>query len=254
AVLSLAPLPPAQRSLSALRSLLGQRDAGGVGARLDRWRQGGPLGWALDNDADALGLDAHLLGFDMTHLLDNAEVRTPVMMYLFHRITALADGRRLVVDIDEFWKALGDEAFRGLAEDGLKTWRKQNAFMVFGTQSPADVLRTPIAHTILEQCATKIFLPNPHAAERDYVEGFGLTRREFELVRTELIPEARQFLIKQGPNSVVAELRLDGLDDELAILSGRASAVDLVDRLRAEHGDDPARWLGPFHTLRRSLA
>jgi type IV secretion system protein VirB4 len=254
AVLALAPLPPEQRSLSALRSLLGQRDAGGIGARLDRWRQGGPLGWALDNDADALALDARLLGFDMTHLLDNAEVRTPVMMYLFHRITALADGRRLVVDIDEFWKALGDEAFRGLAEDGLKTWRKQNAFMVFGTQSPADVLRTPIAHTILEQCATKIFLPNPHAAERDYVAGFGLSRREFELVRTELVPEARQFLIKQGPNSVVAELRLDGLDDELAILSGRASAVDLLDRLRAEHGDDPARWLGPFQTQRRSLA
>jgi type IV secretion system protein VirB4 len=30
----------------------------------------------------------------------------------------------VVVDIDEFWKALGDEAFRGLAQDGLKTYRK----------------------------------------------------------------------------------------------------------------------------------
>ena len=170
-----------------------------------KWCKGGALGWALDNDADAVGLDARFLGFDMTHILDNAEVRTPVMMYLFHRLTALVDGRRLVIDIDEFWKALGDEAFRGLAQDGLKTYRKQNAFMVFGTQSPADVLRSSIAHTILEQCATKIFLPNAHAAERDYVEGFGLTRREFALVREELAPESRQFLIKQGLNSVVAE-------------------------------------------------
>jgi type IV secretion system protein VirB4 len=253
AIVALGPLPPAQRSLSALRALLGQRDAGGVGARLEKWCRGGALGWVLDNDEDALGFDARFLGFDMTHMLDNAEVRTPMMMYLFHRLAALVDGRRLVIDIDEFWKALGDEAFRGLAQDGLKAYRKQNAFMVFGTQSPADVLRSPIAHTILEQCATKIFLPNAHAAERDYVEGFGLTRREFALVREELAPESRQFLIKQGLNSVVAELRLDGLDDALAVLSGRTETVDLLDRIRARVGDDPNNWLEPFHRERRMI-
>lgn len=253
AIAALTPMPAARRSFSALRGLLGQRDAGGVGARLEKWCTGGALGWALDNDADALALDARFLGFDMTHLLDNAEVRTPLMMYLFHRLQALVDGRRLVIDIDEFWKALGDEAFRGLAQDGLKTYRKQNAVMVFGTQSPADVLRSPISHTILEQCATKIFLPNPHAAERDYVDGFGLTRREFAVIREELAPESRQFLIKQGLNSVVAELRLDGLDDELAVLSGRTETTDLLDRIRARVGDDPTDWLHPFHTERRLL-
>lgn len=253
AILALAPLRPEQRSFAALRSLLGQRDAGGVGARLEKWCEGGALGWALDNEIDAISLNARFLGFDITELLDNTEVRTPLMMYLFHRLTALVDGRRLVIDIDEFWKALGDEAFRGLAQDGLKTYRKQNAFMVFGTQSPADVLRSTIAHTILDQCATKIFLPNPHAAERDYVDGFGLTRREFALVREELAPESRQFLIKQGLNSVVAELRLDGLEDALAILSGRTETVDLLDRIRARVGDDPAQWLDLFHQERRLL-
>jgi len=254
AVLALAPLRPAERSISALRALLGQRDAGGVGARLDRWCKGGPLGWVLDNEADALSLDARFLGFDMTHVLDHAEVRTPIMMYLLHRLAALVDGRRLVVDIDEFWKALGDEAFRGLAQDGLKTYRKQNAFMVFGTQSPADVLRSDISHTILEQCATKVFLPNPHAQARDYVDGFGLTTREFQLVREDLAPERRQFLVKQGLNAVVVELHLDGLSDELAILSGRTETVELLDRLRAQHGDAYAGWAAPFQQQRRGLS
>jgi type IV secretion system protein VirB4 len=253
AVLALAPLRPAQRSISALRALLGQRDAGGIGARLERWCKGGPLAWVLDNEADALSLDARFLGFDMTHFLDHAEVRTPIMMYVFHRLAALVDGRRLVVDIDEFWKALGDEAFRGLAQDGLKTYRKQNAFMVFGTQSPADVLRSDISHTILEQCATKVFLPNPHAQARDYVDGFGLTAREFQLVREDLASERRQFLVKQGLNSVVVELNLDGLSDQLAILSGRTETVDLLDRLRAQHGDAYADWAAPFHQQRRGL-
>ncbi len=253
AVAALLPLPPTSRSMAALRSLLGQRDAGGIGARLERWRAGQALGWALDGEDDVLPLEASFVGFDVTHVLDAPEVRTPVMMYLFHRLQRLVDGRRLVIDVDEFWKALGDEAFRGLAQDGLKTFRKQNAFLVLGTQSPADVLRSPIAHTIVEQCATKIFLPNPYAAERDYIDGFGLTAREFALVRDELSASAHRFLVKQGLDSVIAELDLGGLDDALAVLSGRAETVELLDRIRSEHGDDPGRWMVPFQMARRQL-
>lgn len=249
-IAALQPMPPHQRSLLALRQLLGQRDAEGVGARLEKWTRAGALGWVLDNDTDQVSLNARLLGFDMTDFLDNAEVRTPIMMYLFHRLEELVDGRRLVIDIDEFWKALGDESFRGLAQDGLKTFRKKNAFMVFGTQSPADVLRSEISHTILEQCPTKIFLPNPYGQARDYVEGFGLTNEEFRLIREELSPESRQFLVKQGHNSVVVELNLDGLDDELAVLSGRTETVELLDRIRAQVGDAPADWLPVFHQER----
>jgi type IV secretion system protein VirB4 len=251
-VAALEALPRERRSIAALRSLLGQGDAAGVGARLERWQSGGPLGWVLDNEDDRLSLDARFAGFDITQVLDHDEVRTPAMLYLFHRITERVDGRRLVLDIDEFWKVLGDPAFTELARDGLKTWRKQNALMVFGTQSPADVLRSPIAHTVLEQCATQIFLPNAHAQARDYVDGFGLTREEFRLIREELTPESHRFLVKQGHDSVVVELDLADMDDALAILSGRAETVALLDQIRAEVGDDYADWRAPFHARRRS--
>jgi type IV secretion system protein VirB4 len=245
-VAAVLTLPASERSLLALRALLGQRDSGGVGARLERWTRQGPLGWVLDNKDDLVSLAPPLVGFDLTEILDHPEVRDPAMIYLFHRIQGLVDGRRLVLDIDEFWKALADPGFQALAQDGLKTWRKQNAFMVFGTQSPADVLRSPIAHTIVEMCATKIFLPNPAAAERDYREGFGLTEAEFRLVRDTLNPGQRRFLVKQGHDSVVAELDLGGLTAELAILSGRAETVERLDQLRARHGDAPEAWLAHF--------
>src|SRR6185503_9386469 len=41
ALAALAPMPPAARSFAALRALLGQRDAGGIGARLESWMRGG---------------------------------------------------------------------------------------------------------------------------------------------------------------------------------------------------------------------
>jgi type IV secretion system protein VirB4 len=51
---------------------------------------------------------------------------------------------------------------------------------------------------------------------------------------------------------VVVELDLGGMDDALAILSGRASTVALLDRIRAEVGDDYAHWRAPFHAQRRT--
>ena len=239
------------RSLSALRSMLGMKDASGVGARLEKWTQEGSLGWVFDNPADSMTLDARFIGFDMTDFLDNADIRTPVMLYLFHRIDRLLTGERMIICIDEFWKALGDDAFRRFAQDGLKTYRKRNAVLVFATQSPADALKSDISHSILEQVATKIMLPNPFGARRDYVEGFALSEAEYKLVREELAPESHRFLVKQGHDSVVVELDLAGLDDELAVLSGRAETTAVADEVIAEVGRDPALWLPLFHKRRR---
>ena len=246
-------LDPAERSLTALRQVLGYKDAEGVGARLDRWTRDGVLGWAFDNEVDELSLDASFMGFDMTDFLDHPEVRTPIMLYLFHRIDALLDGRRVVVDIDEFWKALEDDAFRAFSQDGLKTYRKRNGILVFGTQSPADALRSPISHSIIEQTATKIILPNPYGRERDYREGLGLTAAEFKLIKEDLAPESRAFLIKQGSNSVVARLDLSGMDDVVAVLSGRTETLQVMEQARLQSGAAPDDWLPCFHALRREL-
>ncbi len=244
-------LPVADRSLSALRSMLGMKDSSGVGARLEKWTSEGSLGWVFDNPDDSMTLDARFIGFDMTDFLDNADIRTPVMLYLFHRIDRLLTGERMIICIDEFWKALGDDAFRRFAQDGLKTYRKRNAVLVFATQSPADALKSDISHSILEQVATKIMLPNPFGAQRDYVDGFALSEAEFKLVREDLAPESHKFLVKQGHDSVVVELDLSGLDDALAVLSGRAETTAVADEIIAEVGRDPAVWLPLFHKRRR---
>lgn len=251
-------LPPEHRSLGELRAFLGQSDAAGPGARLEKWCQGGSLGWVLDNDADDVRLDAPFLGFDMTAVLDDPRTRGPVMAYLFHRIEALIDGRRLVVAIDEFWKALADEAFRDLVNDKLKTIRKLNGAVILATQSPRDALRSPIAHSIIEQCPTQVFMPNVKADAADYRDGFKLTEAEFQAVREDLVlasPDGgRRFLLKQGDASVACELNLSGLDDLRAVLSGTNKTVPLMERLVRELGPAPEDWLPAFRRTWRQAA
>ncbi len=258
AIDGLADLSVEQRTIGALRTFLDNTNPEGTAARLRRWERGGPLGWVFDNPSENIGLGelgvgGNMVGYDMTDFLDNEEIRTPLMTYLFHRVEQLIDGRRIIIVIDEFWKALQDEDFRDLAQNKLKTIRKQNGLMLFATQSPRDAINSPIAHTIIEQCPTQIFLPNSRGSHADYVDGFKLTEREYELIARELSVESRRFVLKQGHKSVVAELNLHGFDDELAILSGRTASVELADGIRTEVGDRPEDWL-PVFQQRRSAS
>ncbi|UTO29421.1 VirB4 family type IV secretion/conjugal transfer ATPase [Bartonella harrusi] len=252
AIDSLETLPRSQRSLGALQLFFDNTSKEGIAIRLQPWIRGNALGWVFDNDQDDLNLDAQFIGYDMTDFLDNEEIRRPLMMYLFHRILDLIDGRRIIIVIDEFWKALEDDSFKAFAQDRLKTIRKQNGMMLFATQSPRDALNSTIAHTIIEQCPTQIFFPNQKANYNDYVENFKLTEREFELIQSELSRESRRFLIKQGQNSVVAELNLRGLNDEIAILSGTTKNIELMNQIINEHGSDPNIWLPIFHKRREN--
>ena len=226
---------PARR-LSRLLEFLDSTDAEGLYARLAPWCQvvRGDYAWVFDNEDDVIVprlAGNAIVGFDVTDFLDHEMSRTPVTLYLFHLVRQLLDGRRLVCWMDEFWRLLADPAFENFAKDGPKTWRKLNGVMALATQSASDVLASPISRTIIEQTPTKVFFPNADAHAADYREGFGLTEREFRLVKEEIEPGSRRFLVRQGHQSVVCELDLKGFEAELAVISGRRSAVDLVNRL-----------------------
>ncbi|PMS31283.1 type IV secretion system protein VirB4 [Trinickia symbiotica] len=247
AVREVARMAKPMRRLSMVRQLLPNVGENSLHARLAKWCAGGRLGWVLDNLSDRIDFSrARLFGFDDTELLDDAEVSTPVTMYLLHLTENLIDGRRFVYVMTEFWKRLDDPVFTDFAKNKQKTIRKQNGFGIFDTQSPSDVLRSDIARALVEQSATFFFLPNPRADIDDYVHGFKLTEAEFNIVRS-LGENSRMFLVKQGHRAAIGKLDLSGLEDVLDVLSGTTDNVELLDGIRARVGDDPDVWLPVFH-------
>ncbi|WP_168454857.1 VirB4 family type IV secretion/conjugal transfer ATPase [Sphingopyxis microcysteis] len=215
--------------------------AGDMWSRLRPWWGDGERAWLFDNEIDATDLTVRSVGFDMTQILDDPAVRTPAMMYLFHRVEERLDGSPAIIVVDEGWKALDDDVFVRRIKDWEKTIRKRNGIVGFATQSAQDALESRIASAIIEQAATQIFMANPKARAEDYIDGFGLTAHEYELVRS-LPDSAHCFLVKHGNESVVARLNLSGEHELLTILSGRERTVRILDELRAEHGDAPEAW------------
>ncbi len=211
-------------------------------SRLRPWWGEGERAWLFDNENDATDLAAETVGFDMTAILDDPVARTPAMLYFFHRVEERLDGTPAIIVIDEGWKALDDDVFVRRIKDWEKTIRKRNGIVGFATQSAQDALESRIASAIIEQAGTQIFMINPKARAEDYMNGFGLSRHEFDLVRT--LPDCSHcFLIRRGKESVVARLDLSGEKDLLTILSGRESTVRMFDELLKKTGPDPALWM-----------
>jgi type IV secretion system protein VirB4 len=237
--------PPAFRRLRTLVELFRGYDrphATDLWSRLRPWWGDGERAWLFDNAEDHTDLAAETVGFDMTAVLDDPALRTPALLYFFHRAEERLDGSPAIIVVDEGWKALDDEVFVRRIKDWEKTIRKRNGIVGFATQSAQDALESRIASAIIEQAATQIFMVNPRARAEDYMNGFGLTAHEFDLIRT--MPDSQRcFLIKHGADSVVARLDLAGERDVLTILSGREANVRILDDLRRTTGDDPARWM-----------
>jgi type IV secretion system protein VirB4 len=239
------------RRLSRLVEFLDPTDPEGLYARLSRWcaSRRGDYAWVFDNPQDTLAsrlASRAIIGFDVTEFLDHGLIRPPIILYLFHLVRQLLDGRRFVCWMDEFWRLLEDAAFESFAKDGPKTWRKLNAVMCLATQSASDVLQSPISRTLVEQTPTKVFFPSADANYQEYTEGFGLTEREFQLIKDALEPGSRQFLVKQAHHSVVCRLDLKGFEAELAVISGRASRISVMSELMQTHGADASAWLPLF--------
>lgn len=238
---------PEGRTLQAFSTLLRGRIRAGEGdllARLESWMRPDQRGWLFNNDKDQFSLSS-IFGFDMTRVLDDPVIRTAALMYIFHRMEELLTGDPVMIFLDEGWRLLDDEVFAFFIRDKLKTIRKQNGIIGFGTQSAADIVRSKTSNTLIEQTSTNIFFPNPKADDESYRQAFRLSGREVTWIRA-TAPESRSFLIKHGRDSVVARLNLASMPDLIKVLSGRTETVAELEALRARVGDDPAVWLPIF--------
>lgn len=249
AIVRIMKEPVEHRTLVNFSDLLrgGRRaDSEDLAARLRPWVDG-EKSWLFNAEQDALSFSGNkLFGFDMSKILSLDDLRTPALMYIFQRLDELLDGNPVMIFMDEGWQLLQDEAFSAFITDKMKTIRKLNGIIGFGTQSAADIAKAKISHTLIEQATTHIHFPNSKADQESYVDKFKLTAKEFHYVQN-TAPEKRTFLIKHGNDSVIARLDLSGLGDLVQVLSGNETTVQVCEELRKQYGEAPEQWLPHFY-------
>ena len=207
AVENLFVLERAQRRLFTLANLLPRA----LGARMQKWVEGGRYGTLFDNPHDTLPIE-RLQVFDFESMREYPSMLEPLLFYVLHRVSrrvhdpAEAGGLKICV-MDEAWRLIQHPSLRAYVQEALKTWRKRNAAVFLATQTIDDFASADLLRTVVESCPTRLLLANPALDRQQYAELFQMNAMELDLLSS-LTPR-QQLLLKRPNLTKVLTLRVD---------------------------------------------
>lgn len=242
ALQSLAETPKRQRTLTGLCALIQDR---ALRQALQPYTLDGPYGGILDASEDSL-TDNDAAVFEMEALMHQPRLIAPVLSYLFHRLEARFDGAPSLLILDEAWVFLDHPMFAKRLREWLKTLRKKNVSVVFATQSLSDISASSIAPALIENCPTRIFLPNGRAQEpgqSETYDAFGLNARQIELI-ARATPK-RDYYLQCPDGNRLFDLELGPIALSFCAAGSKEDQVAIDDlRVVVEPGDEfAAAWL-----------
>ena len=205
---------------------------------------GGPYGRIFDSAVDNL--------FEMEKLMNTPQIVGTTLMYIFHRIEQSLKGEPTIIVLDECWVFFDNEQFAAKIREWLKVLRKANASVIFATQSITDIVNSPIFHTVLDSCYSRIFLPNNDALEETMKENyglFGLNRRQIEIIASATKKLHYYYVSSYG--SRLFQLALDACPVSLAYVAVNTEGVIAAKEIFRKYGADGfnRRWLIYSHII-----
>jgi len=207
----------------------------------------GKYGDILDARHDGLDMHANFVTFEMDSLPQGESAKgivVPILLYIFHRIESMLDGRPTLIVLDEAWSLLDNPLFLNKIREWLKVLRKKNAAVVFATQSLADIVNNPLLPVLQESCPTKIFLPNVEAGSKNLMpmyESFGLVDRQIELLQ--MATPKREYYVSSPDGQRLVSFAFGPVALAFCGVSDPRD-VKRVAELKAQYGDEWRRlWL-----------
>ena len=183
--------------------------------------------------------------FELSAVRDLPEsVFIPLLLYLFHHVERqLRADRPSIIVLEEVWHALMHSNFSDRIKQWLLTLRKRNAAVVMVAHTPAQIAQLGNREIVIDSCPTKIFLPNPDAADPDakaLYRTMGLNEREIECIAT--ATRKKHYFFKCPVGSRLFDLDLGPLALQfVAMPTGNVRGLRRrVEGLEKEHG---RRWV-----------
>jgi len=243
-------LRDAPREFRSLTDFVSTVQDADIRAALNHYTISGAMGHLLDGKEDSLTLSAFNV-FEIDELMKMGDANAiPVLLYLFRRFEKSLRGQPSILSLDEAWVMLGHPVFREKLREWLKELRKKNCLVLLATQSLSDAVKSGLLDVLLEQCPTKILLPNKEAdlhgtkevpGPADLYAMFGLNPKEINILKTSQYK--RHYYYKSPLGRRLFELGLGPLALSFVAVSDKETLAE-INRLINEHGPDwPLHWL-----------
>lgn len=171
------------RTLTAFETMIQDRE---LKEAIRPYTHAGACGKYFDSDNENFK-GTKFMAFEMELIMKNKQAVIPLLRYIFHRIeTDMLNGDPSIIVLDECWMFFKNEEFSKKIEEWLRVLRKKKCDVIFATQSPKEIKESAIYNVVLDSCPTKIFLPNPSAKEKEYIElykEFTLNNKEIDIIQ-----------------------------------------------------------------------
>ncbi len=208
---------------------------------------GQPLGNLLDADVD-IEARGRFVTYEIGALMGMGEKAvSAVLPYIFRKIIRRMEngnGEPTLILVDEAWVALAHELFKEQLRMWLKTLRKLNGVVVLATQNLSDVFNSSIRDVVLENCPTKILLPNAAAgdsASRQAYLAIGLGEVEIDAIR-DALPK-RDYYVASAAGRRMIDFGFGDVALAFCGVNGLEDRRD-IERLMKRWGKDwPEYWL-----------
>lgn len=217
---------------------------------LSHYTISGAMGHLLDGQEDNLKL-SNFTVFEIDELMKLGHANAlPVLLYLFRRFEQSLTGQPSILSLDEAWVMLGHPVFREKLREWLKELRKKNCSVLIATQSLSDAVNSGLLDVLIEQCPTKILLPNKEAdlegteqvqGPADLYRTFGLNDREIGILKN--AQYKRQYYYKSPLGRRLFELGLGPLALSFVAVSNKEDLADIRHLIKEDGKDWPLQWL-----------
>lgn len=227
---SLKIMSKEERTISNFSSMVQDND---IRMSLEPLTMNGAYGRLFDNNKDFAG-EGHWQVFEMETLMNTKEIVPITLEYLFHRIETqikTAKGPSIIV-LDECWLFFDNPIFKDKLREYFKDMRKKNTSIIFATQNLTDIAnKTDLMTTVMENCPSRIFLPNINAINeqnKEMYKQFGCNETQINIIAT-MTPK-RDYYYSSSKGNRIFRLALQPMEAVFVTSTAKTDqqAIDLI--------------------------
>ncbi len=238
-------LPKQERHLVTLIDYL-KENAPKLATKMYGWYKEGEFSRWFDHAEEELDVvTSRKIGFELGVLMETPQAAPAVIAYLLHKVVEQLNGEPAIIVLDEAWQMMDNPVFSSQLGAWLEMLRKRNTLVIMATEKAEEVLTSPLSADIMKQVATQIYLPNAQADGNEYERIFGLTPIETQYLKKMELAK-RQFMLKRGQQSIVAQIDLQPLKTQVPVLSANEITLNAMSKIISEQGVEPKNWLFDF--------
>lgn len=246
--------------LSAIADIVGNTESekGKLRDRLDPWlpKKDKTIRNSIFNaEKDILDFSSQVTTFDFDEILKSEndgdysrDLVFPLTEYIFHVFQQEIESNPAphIVFIDEMWKYLGSESFAAKISEFAKELRKRNGVLIGAIQDPQELTDAKKGNSLIQNCANIIFFKNYKANKDHFIStvkadrvSLGLNETEFAWIKEMSKPNSREIMLKKSSgNSIILDVNLKSIGEDLELLSSDSHKVHLFEELQENTDND----------------